>query len=496
MIQSKQVTSLQINGLILRDYIYVPILTGRNILSDRHASLYLVSRLGAAVLNLLSVAVFTRLATPAVYGGYLVGFATSFIVFASLCQWLLHAHFGIYAPARAARLAGALLVALGAVTAASGLLLLCGIVAGLVTAEAGLGIAILSLGFIIHVGAVELGRARLLVAEVTAAGLLRGVLMLALGSLALLLAQSATLLLLAIGVAQALAAAPVLQALWRSGIARPRRGDVMALLHYGWPLILALAAAALALNLDRLVLERLAGAAAVGPYGAVSDVTRQSFVVLGEAIAAAYVSQAKALGADTTARAVLLRRAFITLWSIVLLGMTGWLVLGTGLLGLVLDASYADAAPAILPWIVLGTGALTLRAFYFGQAIYFAGSVQREVAASLVMLAIAALAVAALIPAFGATGAACAFALSQLGGLLAFLIADRHTRLMPVEPGRAGLASIICACAGLTGLLLLPRAGWWVALLPVLGAAMWLGWRWDLFGMRQLLLPAPASRRQ
>ncbi|MHA6689829.1 polysaccharide biosynthesis protein [Devosia sp. A449] len=461
-------------------------------MNDHHASLYMVSRLGAAGLNLLSVAIFTRLATPAVYGVYLVGFATSFIVFATLCQWLLHAHFGVYAPARAARLAGALIVALGAVTALGSVLLLLALATGLVAPETALGIAVLSLGFIIHIGAVELGRARLLVAEVTASGLLRGVLILALGSLALLLAQSASLLLTAIGLGQALAAAPVLRALWRDGIARPEPGDVMALLRYGWPLIVALAAAALALNLDRLVLERLAGAAAVGSYGAVSDVTRQSFVVLGEAIAAAYVSQAKALGADTAQRRAILRRAFLTLWTIVLLGMTGWLVLGPGLLGVLLDADYAAAAPAILPFIVLGTGALTLRAYYFGQVIYFAGSVRREVIANIAMLALTAIGVAILVPAFGPTGAAAAFALAQLGGLLGFLIADRQTRLMPVDLARAGLALLVCAGTSIVGLMLLHLAGWWVALLPVLAASLWLGWRWDLFGARQLL----AIRRQ
>src|SRR5690606_15668196 len=120
-----------------------------------------------------------------------------------------------------------------------------------VAPDAALGVGILTLGFVIHVGAVELGRARLLVAQVTAAGLLRGVLMLALGSGALLLAQSASLLLIAIGLGQALAAAPVLLALWRGGIARPECSDIVALLRYGWPLIGALAATALALNIDR-----------------------------------------------------------------------------------------------------------------------------------------------------------------------------------------------------------------------------------------------------
>lgn len=465
-------------------------------MNDSHASLYLISRLGAAALNLLSVAVFTRLATPAVYGGYLVGFATGFIVFATGCQWLLHAHFGVYTPTRAARLAGALIVALTASTALGTALLLGAVAIHVVAPDAALGIGILTLGFVIHVGAVELGRARLLVAQVTAAGLLRGALMLTLGSGALLLAQSASLLLIAIGLGQALAAAPVLLALWRGGIARPERSDIVALLRYGWPLIGALAATALALNIDRLMLDRLGGAALVGPYGAISDVTRQSFVVLGEAVAAAYVSQAKALGADIAGRRAILQRAFVTLWVIVMLGITGWLVLGQGLLAIVLDPEFAAAAPSILPLIVLGTGALTLRAFYFGQAIYFAGSARREVGASLLMLAVAASGALVLIPPFGATGAAGAFALSQLVGLMSFLIADHRTRLMPVSPGLAGIALALCMLAGFVGMLLLNLHGWWAALTPVLLAAIMLGLGWDLFGARQLLAGAMARRRQ
>ncbi|HTM76824.1 MAG TPA: polysaccharide biosynthesis protein, partial [Devosia sp.] len=60
-------------------------------MNDRHASLYLVSRVFAAALNLVAVAAFTRLAPPAVFGDYLVGFATGFIVFGTAFQWLLHA---------------------------------------------------------------------------------------------------------------------------------------------------------------------------------------------------------------------------------------------------------------------------------------------------------------------------------------------------------------------------------------------------------------------
>lgn len=466
-------------------------------MSDRHASLYLVSRLAAAALNLISVAVFTRLATPETYGSYLVGFATSFVVFGSVFQWLLHAHFGVYAPQRAPRLAGALAILLTASSAFSAFILLIAASLNILDAASAVGIAVLVAGFVVQIGAVELGRARLMVREVTAAGLLRGVLMLTFGTVALLLTQSAPVLLGAMGVAQVVAALPVLIGLRRGGFARPERRDVESILHYGWPLIIALGATALALNIDRLVLERLVGVAAVAPYGAISDVVRQGFVVLGEAIAAAYVSQAKSQATGSYARAEALRRAFITLWTIVLFGAIGWLFLGEALLSLLLAPGYAEEAKSVLPALVLGTACLVLRAYYFGQAIYFAGSARREVAASLTMLGTAGIAAFLLVPGLGATGAAASFALGQLSALAVFLIADRSSRLMPIELHKAAEAAGWCAISGLLVFAALLLAGWWFAAVLLLLSAGLLALRWNLFDARALLAQlTPSSRRQ
>lgn len=465
-------------------------------MSDRHASLYLVSRLAAAVLNLVSVAVFTRLATPDVYGGYLVGFATSFVAFGTAFQWLLHAHFGVYVPERAARLAGALATLLGAVGLAVALAMLIAVAMGWLETGTAIGIGVLVAGFVVQIGAVEVGRARLMVREVTAAGLLRGVLMLAFGTLALLLAQSAPVLLTAIGVAQMAAALPVLLALRQGGFAPPTRPDMIAIVRYGWPLIAALGVTALALNVDRLVLERFAGLAAVGPYGAMSDVVRQGFVVLGEAIAAAYLSQAKALAPGNPMRDVALRRAFTTLWTIVLFGALGWLLLGGALLSLLLAPGYAEAAHAVLPALVAGTACLVLRAYYFGQAIYFAGSARREVVASFTMLGVAAPAAVLLVPNLGASGAALSFALAQVAALAVFLVADRHSRLMPIGWRSMAEATGWCAATGVIGLVAL-LAGWWLAALVLAASAAALAWRWNLFDARGILAQmAPSSRRQ
>lgn len=472
-------------------------------MSDRHASLYLLSRLAAAVLNLVSVAVFTRLAPPEVFGSYLVGFATAFVVFGTVFQWLLHAHFGVYDPNRAGPLAGALAVLLGA-----GLLLGSSVFVPIVMAEAldaaaAIGIGVLIAGFVLHIGAVEVGRAHLLVRDVTAASLLRGILMFAMGSAALLVWPNAGLLLGAIGLAQALAALPVLLALrrtiWVHGLVPPSRADLLSLMRYGWPLIAALAAAALALNLDRIVLDQHFGAVTVAAYGATADVIRQGFVVLGEAIAAAYVSQAKAKAAYPIARRAALERAFVTLWTVVLFGALCWLLFGPVVLATLLAPGYAEAASGAIPLLVLGTMMMVLRAYYFGQVIYFAGSARRDVAASFVTVTIAALGCLLLIPGTGATGAALAYAASQASGLLLLLWADRDTAIMPVAIRPLLEASLWVMATGVCGAALLSAlggVGWWAAFALVLASAFALAWRWNLFDSRTLLGYGLARRRQ
>ncbi|HTN60177.1 MAG TPA: oligosaccharide flippase family protein [Devosia sp.] len=477
-------------------------------MNDRHASLYLVSRIFAAALNLISVATFTRLAPPAVFGDYLVGFATGFIVFGTAFQWLLHAHFGVYAPERAARLAGALIALLGAV-ALPGLALLIGAIAlGIVDIAQGFGIVALVAGLVLHIAAIEIGRAHLLVGAVTAASLLRGILMLGFGCAALLLMQDAMALLVAIGLAHLVAAVPVLLALhrtiWRAGFVPPQRADILDLLTYGWPLILALMAGAISINLDRIALSWWAGPGAVGPYGAVADIIRQSFVVLGEAIAAAYVSQAKAQMTDSTAARAILQRAFVTLWVIVVFGVIGFALFGAGVIGMVLAPDYLDTALTAMPILVLGTACLVLRAYYFGQVIYFTGSARREVQASVLMLAIAIIGCLTLVPTFGLLGAATTFGATQAAGLSYFLWADRRSAIMPIDWRQAGIAIAAatgtCLIAFLAMLALGGALGWFAGLALMLAGGLALAVAWNLFDLGRLaayLLArlAPSSRR-
>lgn len=462
-------------------------------MTDRHASLYLVSRLAAAGLNLVSVMVFTRLATPDIYGSYLVGFAIAFVVFGSAMQWLLHAQFGVFDPNKAPQQAGAVLVCLGLAGATGTLAAGIGMASGLLPVGPTLALAMLVGGLAVHVSLIELGRTRLLVREVTAASVLRGVLVLTMGALALLTAQSAELLLISIGLAQALAALPIVPALLGKGITRPTRTDVTTLLRYGWPLLPALAAGAVAINLDRIVLGHFAGPAAAGSYGAISDLIRQGFVVLGEAIGAAYVSQAKAT--TSPMRRILLQRASTTMFAVVLGGVVAWLMLGPDLARVVLGPDFAPGAGPVMGLLVLGTALLALRAYYFGQATYFAATPQREVSANLLMLGLAATMSVLILP-LGAIGAAIAFAMAQAGGLGAFLWLDRHTRLMPIQLAD-GLAIALWWSATLVAGWPLTLVNWWLGALLVTASGAGMAWRWNLFGVRALVpQSAPSMRRQ
>ncbi len=476
-------------GLIGQRYTY-DILLPQYSPMNRDAVIYLASRLGAAALNLGAIALFTRLASPAVYGGYLIGFAGGYIVFATLFQWLIQAHFGLYAPERAARLAGALLALLGMMAGAAGLGLAAAMGLGLLALADGLALAALLAGFVIYAAAVEIGRARLMVGAMALAGLVRGLAMLVLGGATLWIAPSAPMLLAAVGLGQALAGLPILLALPRAGIAAPERGDMRGLARFGAPLVLAFAAAALALHFDRLLLDGLAGAALVGLYGAIADLVRQSFVVVGEAVAAAYMSRAKATGPGTE-RAMALERAFATLWSLILLGIAGWMALGPMLIRLLLGPDFAAAPPGLLELIVIGTALLSLRAYYFAQAIYFAGGAGREVVSSLVMLAAGVGLALLLVPGLGVTGAAAAYLGAQAAGLASLMLADRRTRLLPVQAKVVIETLPICVGAGLAGTALAPL-GWWWAALPVVLATLALVLRHDLLGGAQWL----ARRRQ
>lgn len=166
--------------------------------------------------------------------------------------------------------------------------------------------------------------------------------------------------------------------------------------------------------------------------------------------------------------------------------------------------AYLDAALTAMPILVLGTACLVLRAYYFGQVIYFTGSARREVLASLLMLAIAVAGCLTLVPAFGLLGAATTFAATQAAGLIYFLWADRTSAIMPIDWQRGGIAIGATTGTALTALLAMlvlgGNVGWFVGLMLTLAGGLALAVAWNLFDLGRLaayLLArlTPSSRR-
>lgn len=415
----------------------------------RHAFLYLGSRLAAACLNLGSLAIFARLAGPAGYGAYLIAFAWAYIVHGLGAQGLRMAYFaaaiehdGKGLVATYARILAGLIVALAIAAAAA-------ISARLLPAGTTLAVVALAAALAIYDSVHEIGRTRLMAERVAAMVLLRAVLVLMLGIAALRLAGSPTALALSVAAAHGLATLPLWPILARDLAAPFSRTAASALVRFGWPLAPAYGIGALGSNADRLLLARFAGDAAVGPYGAVTDLIRQLLMVVPESIASSYFAIAKAAhgrgdaaGAQATLRAAL--RAHI---AVLAFGAAALAIFAVPLVKLLMGPDYAGAVPRVLPGIIAATALGVLRSFYFGQIIFFTGASRLEMASAAALLAGSGATGLALIPWLDIEGAAIALAIGQAAALAVYVVAGRTLFPMPL-PRRDAAGLISLALAG------------------------------------------------
>jgi O-antigen/teichoic acid export membrane protein len=459
-----------------------------------HAAIYLASRVASAIVNAAAVVVFTRMTSATLYGQYLIGFAFCFIIYSLGMQWAIYAHFGNYNARDGARLAGALLVVSAAFAVPA--LTIVGLLGwvGTLHVDVAWGSAALVVCLTAYFAALEIGRSHLLVGAVTAATLVRSVLSLALGVLALLWFDTPTALLTGVAIGYAAGAGVVFVALartiWGSGFVWPDTTDVMKLMRYGWPLIFAFGASAAAMNIDRILLERLNDAATVAPYGAVLDFMKQTFLVVAESICVGYISFAKRLftDGDRAGASDVLRRAFVTQWYLVVFGIVSFILLGDVVFGLLLAPSYLPVALQVLPVLVIANALLVLRAYHFGQVIYFSTSAKLEVAASAVMLVVTAAGGYLLIPAYGAFGAAIGFTLGQAAALLVYIVLTPKALRMPIDWPRATILAAVGVALLLVGKVLDVAVGQSAAaiadLVLLAASAGFFLLRWNLFDAR------------
>ena len=455
----------------------------------RHTLLYFGSRLSAAAANLAAVAIFTRLAASHVYGGSLLVFSWAFIVFGFSGQWLGASFFGVQEPASApARVAALGRLGLAALVAS-------GLVVAATAATGALewpfaGVVFLAIaGLLLFVTVTEVERTLLEAARVSVTYLVRAALILGLGSAALLSGGGALKLAGALSIANLVASLPGLVRLAPALAGPTDRATIARFARYGWPLVLAFGAMGLGQNIDRLVLAHFAGIGPLGPYGATSDFLKQGFGVVCEAITLAAISVAKdaATRGDRDTARRLLEDSFRALVVTVAFGTVFILTFSNAFIDVIFGPAFRPTAHDLMPWLIAANAALVLRAFYFGQAIYFGQSSANELLGAGAVIVVTGGLALALVPDFGIYGAALAATGGQVSGCVVYAAGRPRMPIPWASLGIIVLAAAAALCAAVVlGLIpgLFAPARSTLQLLVMAAAAAAVGWRYDILELR------------
>jgi O-antigen/teichoic acid export membrane protein len=472
----------------------------------KHVGYYFSSKLLAAILNLVSMALFVRMAGHEVYGGYIVAMAYAAIAYSVSLQWLRFAFFASFRESTGAAqistyfrilAAGMLVLAVVAATA---------VTLKLASAKSALVIYVIVTGLAAYDALHESARIRLKARTVAIGVVTRSVLILGLGFAALELHRSALALALAFGAAHWGSALALLYSV--KGVASPAYSPDAArqLWRSGRPLIPAFAVDSFGLQFDRLQLARHAGLADVGPYGAVSDLIRQIMIVGSEAISGAYMALARAdavAGRQDPARQML-GQAFRAYTMLTVFANVFVLHFSQHLLTLIFGASIATAVTPILPLILATNTIMVFRAYYFAQ-ILFMDDGARLLLISNISHAIAAATLSILlIPHYGAAGAAFSLMIGHLVALLIYAWSWRGsyvTRMPFADAATIALSGIaVYAVMQTTNLLLGAGPAADLINLALFGSAgVAVAWRYRILSINELgksLLRAVARWRE
>jgi len=397
--------------------------------------LYLSARAISAAGNLLAVAIFSRLAGPAEYGHYVLIFAWSLIVYGFGAQWMRFAYFGVYQSERFGEYVGSLAGLLCAGISVVAVVLVALGAFGFF--EPGFLVAVFALvcGITLYEAAFEVARTMLSVRGAALSMILRAVLIVVFGGVSLWLRGGARGLAIAIALAHVIAAVPALMTFSNLRWSRGSRATALRMLSYGWPLLLSFGVTAVGQSIDRLLLAHYLGPAALGPYGVVADMLRQSFMVLGEAISLSLVTVAKshANNGDTAATEITLRRAFNACLATAVFGAAFFVVFGDALLHLVLKPDFIVSADGLIPIFAVAFAFITMRNFYFAQVIYFTNASYLDLMVALLFVVVSTVLSLLLVPAHGAHGAAAALMVACITSCFAFILLGRHWYALPID---------------------------------------------------------------
>jgi O-antigen/teichoic acid export membrane protein len=379
----------------------------------RHSLIYLLGRGLPAAVGFLTLAAYTRLLPPELYGQYALVLAGVRLGNAVLFQWL---RLGLlrFFPAhreRPAPLLATLLVGYGAM---AGVVLVVGVVASLVAPDPGWRLLVLLAPPLLWAQAwfelnLNLAQSQLAPARYGLLALARALLTLVGGVSLILLGFGAAGPVLALAVAMLLPTLLLMRGTWR-GIGRPRLepGLTRALLTYGLPLTAAYALNFVVASSDRFLVAWFLGTDAAGAYAAGYELGWQPVLLMMTTVnLAGYPLVMRAMESAGPASAqIQLQQNGLLLVAAGLPVVIGTVILAPNIAQVVLGAPFRADGARLLPWIAtaafLGCAMLfyTNLAFQLGRRTV--GQIWTTLAAALVNVGLNCL----WIPRFGLLGAA------------------------------------------------------------------------------------------
>jgi O-antigen/teichoic acid export membrane protein len=407
----------------------------------RHGLLYLLARGLTGVIGFITIAVFTRLLPPELYGQYALVLASSTLVNSVLFQWL---RLGLlrFLPVHSERPATLLATLRAGYAAMAGLVLALGLLAALLTPDSAWRVMILLAVPLVWAQAwfelnLSLALSQLAPARYGVLALSKGMLALACGTGLILLGLGAAGPLLALALAMMLPSLVLMSRAWRGiGWRRPAPGLTRELLAYGLPLTATFALNFVVASSDRYLVAWFLGTDAAGAYAAGYDLGWTSVLILMTVVnLAGYPLVMRAVERDGPAAAqVQLQQNGVLLLAVGLPAMLGVVILAPNLAGVVLGAPFRDDGARLLPWVAI--------AAFFGGAILFynnlAFQLSRSTLGQLWSTLVAALVNLGLnliwIPRFGLLGAAWATVVAYGFGFTLSFWLGRRAFPLPILP--------------------------------------------------------------
>ncbi|MEO4001536.1 oligosaccharide flippase family protein [Mesorhizobium sp. CAU 1732] len=376
---------------------------------------FLGSRVTSAILNLAAVAIFTRLGGVETYGIYLLVLAWAFVFHSLLTSWINEAFFARYREdAFDSYMSTALAMMVVSLIVAS-LPVAVLVAQGYLTPSLALALGLTTTGLAAYDFSVQASRTRMHVLLSGTTTMLRAVLIVVAGSVALTTFHDPVALPIAVALAHLGAAIPMFVSYRAHLFKFFNREMALELFRYGWPLMLAGATWAFAQNIDRIALGHYHGSASVGPYGAMADFLKQGFFVFGEVVVLSLVTVAKRAvteGRMTDARSAL-REAMRSIAVITVFGSLLVLALQDTIVTVFFGEQFHATARDLLPLLLVASSILVFRTYYFGQVVYFLPSGMVQFYAAALQLLVTATLVFALVPVYREHGAAIALIAGQ-----------------------------------------------------------------------------------